>query len=194
MNEKTNTEQAIAQELEHLSELRCKAETTRFAHSQEMRGARFWRRGIQVVSAMLSLVLAGLSILARDDKFPDWGYWMMAGMAIIPPLMLFVHNISGIFRWSSREEDHEVAVHIWGAWIRKCDATEASTGVADSPLSVVKEECAKIRHEYSECMEKTPLIPTSRFLRHKRNFRKYKQKSKDIDKEFGCQKGDDKTD
>ena len=173
-----------------LKHLRRKAEVTRFAHSKEMQRARKIRLLSQVTIAILSLLMAGLAFVARNDDFPEWGYWLMFGIAIIPPFILFVHNLGIIFGWSSREEQHGVAVYRWGAWIRKCNVAEDRNEIL--PDSNARADASEIKNAYSECMEKTPLISTSKFLDYKREFKKYKQTSKEIDEEF-CREKNSET-
>lgn len=172
-------EKAAAQRLKRL---KGKAEISRYAHSKEMHGVRQRRRGLQIFNAGLSLILALGIIFMRNNVFPDWMVWLMVAIAMVPPLTLFVQNIGGIYSWDAREKAHESAVRTWGKWIRKCDDAEAD--LADLSGSAAQEEVSKMQNDYVECMEETPLIPTNKFLKYKREFKQYKEDSKKIDEEF----------
>lgn len=173
-----------------LKRLKQKAEICRYAHSMEMYRARRLRCAFQIIFAALSLLLAVFTLLGRSEMFSGWTYWLMLFIALIPPLMLFGNNISGIFRWAVSEEAHEIAVYRWGEWIRKSETIVEFP--EDGIYSKMEEDFSKARQEYYECMEKTPLIPTNKFLRYKREFMKFKQESKEIDEEF-CPKREGKT-
>lgn len=169
-----------------LKRLKRKAEICRHAHSREMACARLFRRAFQFIFAALSFMLAVLTLMGRSAMLSDWMYWLMFAIALIPPLMLFSNNVSGIFRWAVSEEAHEIAVYRWGEWIRKSETIVEFP--EDKPYSDMEEGFFKAKQEYHECMEKTPLIPTSKFLRYKREFMEFKQKSKQIDEEFSREK------
>ena len=141
-----------AHEQDSIEKLKKKAELNRHAHSCLADRARCWRRAFEIVVAALTLGLSVMIVLLYREIFPGAEDTLLFGIALIPPLVLFVQALGSVLNWTEREAEHSLAIHIWGIWIRDADDPDKS------PV---------LRERYQECMEKTPSIPNRKFLFYK---------------------------
>lgn len=173
----TGAEQSGA--AEQLKRLRNKAELCRYAHERMRSAACCWRRTAEVIGVLLSFALfaAGLALFRNPDLARE--ETLVLAIVVLPPLALLVRQISRIFGWGDRETRCEVAVHLWGQWIREADFL----GRRLSRLSEEKarESMSGAEEKYRACMDKTPTIPARKFLRYKIDFRKQLLLSQKID-------------
>lgn len=166
----------LAQQLKRLKK---RAEVSRHAHGREFEIARKWRRGFDFAVAVALFALSVLTIVLYRNLIPEWNNKLMVAIAILPPLMLFVRNISGIFGFAVSETRHEVAVNLWGEWIRECNFLEKKI----SALGQNAQECvAMLEAKYVTCMDKTPLLPSNKILSYKEELANNKQAARKIDK------------
>ena len=162
-----------------LKRLRKKAELCRYAHERMRSAACLCRRVTEFVGALLSLLLFGAGLLLYRNADPAYEEWIMLSIVVLPPLALFVQRISRIFGWADKETRCEIAVHLWGQWIREVDFLERQ-------ISRISEERAResmygMEEKYKACMDKTPAIPARNFLGYKSEFRRYRLLSEKID-------------
>lgn len=163
---------------QQLKRLRKRAEENRHAHGREFEIARKRRRWFDFAVAVALFALSALTIVLYRNLFPGWDNALMVAIAILPPLMFLVRNVSGIFGFAVSETRHEVAVNLWGEWIRECDFLEKKISVLGQSA---QDRVAVLEAKYITCMDKTPLIPSSRFLSHKKELANNKQAARKID-------------
>lgn len=163
----TNGDKAneLPKAVKDLAKLRRKAEICRYAHSCMMGNARWWRRMMDIVIAVLTLGLSAMAILFYRKMFPAFQEWLVFGIGIVPILILFAQSMGKILGWAKREADHTLAVHIWGMWIR--DAGFFMDMKSDPMSEMDREKISTLQKKYLECMEKTPSIPNRKFLLYK---------------------------
>ena len=168
-----------------LGKFKRKAEICRYAHSCLADDARWWRRCTNITVAVLTLALSTLVTIFYRAKSSDWEIFfgqemfLVFGIGILPIFILFVQTISRIFNWAKREMDHELAVHIWGMWIRDADFFEKTANGLMSEID--RERISGIERKYIECMDKTPLIPGKKFLFYKIALKRRMTLAKKID-------------
>ena len=166
----------LAQQLKRLKK---RAEVSRHAHGREFEIARKWRRWFDFAVAVALFALSVLTIVLYRNLFPEWNNKLMVAIAILPPLMLFVRNISGIFGFAVSETRHEIAVNLWGEWIRECNFLEKKISALGQNA---QERVAMLEAKYVTCMDKTPLLPSNKFLSYKEELANNKQAARKIDK------------
>ena len=162
----------------HLKRLRKRAEENRHAHGREFEIARKGRRLFDFAVAAALFVLSVLTIVLYRDLIPAWNNELMVAIAVLPPLMLLARNISDILGFAVSEMRHEVAVNLWGEWIRECNFLEKKISVLGQSA---QDRVVVLEAKYITCMDKTPLIPSSRFLSHKKELANNKQAARKID-------------
>ena len=154
-----------------LGKFKRKAENCRYAHSCLADNIRWWRCFTDIVVAVLTLALSVLVMIfyrtrsSNWEMFSGWEDHLAFGIGVLPILILFVQTMGKIFNLAKKETAHDLAIHIWGIWIRDADFFEKT---ADDPMSEIdREKMSGIQRKYIECMDKTPLIPRKKFLFYK---------------------------
>lgn len=173
------TEPEKLEAVRQLKRLRQKAELCRYAHGR-MRGEACVRRRLaEIVGALLSLAVCGLGFALYRDPDLAMREMFLLSIVVLPLLGLFVQRVSRIFGWSDMETRCEIAVNLWGQWVREADFL----GGKISRLSEeeAEESMRGVEEKYKACMDKTPPIPERNFLRYKADFFKYKMLSETID-------------
>ena len=164
---------------QQLKRLRRKAESCRYAHGRIRTNAKKWRRMVEFIIAVLSLLLSIAGVILYRNIFPDYENITISSMAIVPSLLLFIQTVARIFKWSDKESQSEVAIHVWGQWIRESDFLEKNAHQFSE--KELQNHMSDIDKKYIACMEKTPSIPENKFLQYKLDFKKYRLISKKID-------------
>lgn len=165
--------------IKQLKRLRKKADQCRYANERMRDGAGGWRRASGILTAVLSFLLSLLAVMLYRDLLPgDDNIWL-AGVAILPPLILLIQGVGGVFAWADRESECAAAVHIWGQWIREADFFEKK--IPHLSEDAAREGMREMERKYTDCMGKAPLIPARKFLRHKIEYRRQRMLSERID-------------
>ncbi len=161
-----------------LKKLRGKAELCRYSHS-ELKTKYTALRNIKECIILLSsvIIVALINLYYRKVLAGDY---ILILIWILPLLITILQTLDHtIFHWTCKISRHEVAVAIWGNWLRKADFLEKllhqyETNVADEKMQNMQEK-------YNNCMDNTEQIPNNKFLKYKRKFKIYILKSKQID-------------
>lgn len=164
---------------EILQKLKRKAEICRYAHSCLADAACWWRRFAEIMIAVLTLLLSATVVLFYRGVFAGHEELLMFVIGIVPILILFVQTLSKTFGWAQKEEDHSLAVHVWGMWIRD---TDFLLETKSDPMNASEQErVLELQKKYVYCMDKTPLIPNEKFLFYKIAFKRRQTLAKEID-------------
>ena len=161
-----------------LKKLRDKAELCRYSHS-ELKARYTTSRNIKECIILLSSVILVALINLYYRKVLEGDYVLIL-IWILPLLITVLQSLDHtIFHWTCKISKHEVAVAIWGNWLRKADFLEKLLHQYET--SVVNEKMQNMQEKYNNCMDNTAQIPNSQFLKYKKQFKLYVLKSKQID-------------
>ena len=173
----TEAEQSAA--AKQLRRLRDKAELCRYSNERMRDAACFWRRATNCFVATLSFMLSVLAAMLYREVIPGAESAWLGIVVILPPLILLVQGVSGIFGWAEQESECAAAIHIWGQWIREADFFEKN--IPRLSEDALREGMDEMGRKYVACMEKAPAIPARKFLCYKVGYRQHRAISEKID-------------
>ena len=161
-----------------LKKLRSKAELCRFSHSELKTKYNRCRNLKEFLVVLLSVVLAGL-IGFYYRKVLE-GDLILSFIFVLPLVITLLQSLDlTIFQWTHKITRHELAVAIWGDWIREADFHEKR--IHQYSIDLANEKMQNIQEKYNDCMGNTEQIPNNKFLKYKKKFRAYVLESKEID-------------
>lgn len=173
---------------ETISKLRKKAELTRHIHGElervKRRQGRALYAAVQIIGVIVATAAAAyfrLSGGGANEASAQWEWllWIVMMLPAIATSLLILD--ATIFRLRDQEEEHRMAVKLWGNWIRKAkQAVEENGGGKDGDGLTMK-----VMRGYRKCMKETPNISlsTNKFLAYKRGWIYKRNESMKLDQE-----------
>lgn len=161
-----------------------KAEISRQAQSLMFTHARRRDNCAAFLTILMSFVASVCFMLLRLPSIATMmvDYFIVVG-AICPLIVVVIERVRNICGWQHQAAASQKSIIAWTTWIRKASALKGKICELDSDGLI--ELLSDLENSYNECVEISPTIPDSIFLKSKYALYKKIWISRELDKSTG---------
>jgi len=144
-----------------------KAEISRQAQSLMFTRARRRDNCAAFLTILMSFVASVCFMILRIPSIATMmaDYFIVVG-ATCPLIVVVIERVRNTCEWQHRAAASQKAITAWTTWIREASALNLSIGELDSEDGL-REHRLNLENSYNECVEISPVIPDSVFLKSK---------------------------